>query len=80
VIVWDYVGPYYKSDDPTKNMIYRAYRVPYEWVPQVAKPVEQAVTPPPNATFRVGATAVNPSPENASAIKKEELGSGSYSY
>jgi len=25
------------------NMVYRAYRVPYEWVPQVETPAEQAI-------------------------------------
>jgi hypothetical protein len=26
--------------------VYRAYRLPYEWIPQLARPAEQAVTPP----------------------------------
>ena len=36
-------------------MTYRAYRVPYEWVPQVAKPVETAIEPLDVSTFRVPA-------------------------
>jgi hypothetical protein len=26
--------------------VYRAYRVPYEWIPQLAKPRETPVKPP----------------------------------
>ena len=39
------------------NMTYRAYRVPYEWVPQVAKPVETAIEPLDVSTFRVPGAA-----------------------
>jgi len=28
------------------NMVYRAYRYPYSYVPQLKKPVEHSVTPP----------------------------------
>ena len=51
-IVWEYVSPYYgrKSE---QNGIYRAYRVPYEWVPQMEPPKEQAVRRVNNARFRV---------------------------
>lgn len=35
------------------NMIYRAYRVPYEWIPQVSKPVETSIEPVNVETFRV---------------------------
>jgi hypothetical protein len=28
------------------NTVYRGYRLPYEWIPQLATPVEVAVTPP----------------------------------
>lgn len=59
-IVWEYVVPFYENEDPTKNKTYRAYRVPYEWVPQLAKPVEQAVIPPPNSKFKVGGPVVQP--------------------
>ena len=38
-IVWEYINPYV-----TKT--YRAYRVPYEWVPQLAKGKEVSVTRP----------------------------------
>lgn len=35
------------------NMVYRAYRVPYEWVPQVEKPQETPVKKIEVTTFRV---------------------------
>ena len=35
-IVWEYISPYWGKMLKI-NMIYRAYRVPYEWVPQVDK-------------------------------------------
>lgn len=63
-IVWEYVSPFFytprlspfagqiRGSKPTQQ-IYRAYRVPYEWVPQLQKPVEKAVTPPDNSKFRI---------------------------
>ena len=35
-IVWEYVVP-------AETFLYRAYRIPYEWVPQLEKPVETPV-------------------------------------
>ena len=34
-------------------MIYRAYRVPYEWIPQLEKPEETSIEPIDVTTFRV---------------------------
>jgi len=56
-IVWEYVSPFFSSENPRfkpENPIYRAYRVPYEWIPQLKKPVEKVVVPPDNSNFRVG--------------------------
>jgi hypothetical protein len=54
-IVWEYVSPFFfTSPDPRfkpTQQIYRAYRVPYDWVPQRPKPVEKAVIPPENSSF-----------------------------
>jgi hypothetical protein len=37
-IVWEYINPYKGSTEiPGMNMVYRAYRVPYEWIPQLEK-------------------------------------------
>lgn len=52
-IVWEYVSPYF-DDDPTRtNRIFRAHRVPYDWIPQLPRPVETRVARPDNTTFRV---------------------------
>ncbi len=55
-IVWEFISPY-KGKFVPMNMVYRAYRVPYEWVPQVQKPVETPVVPLDVATFRVPGAA-----------------------
>jgi len=53
-IVWEYVNPY-PGDEPrgVTSRIYRAYRVPYDWVPQLERPAERPVVPPSNAEFRI---------------------------
>ncbi len=51
-IVWEYLSPF--THRRLKfNMIYRAYRLPYEWAPQAARMPETAVMPPDNNKFRV---------------------------
>lgn len=50
--VWEYISPYYNMEE-NYNMVYRAYRAPYDYVPQLEKPVEKAVIPPENSTLRV---------------------------
>ena len=46
------------------NMVYRAYRVPYEWVPQLDRPQETAIAPIDVTTFRVpGAARPVPKPK-----------------
>ena len=54
-IVWDYVTPY--SDAGTGNMVYRCYRIPYDWVPQLDKPEENPVERVDNRTFQVPGAA-----------------------
>jgi hypothetical protein len=51
-IVWEYINPYISMELPF-NMVYRAYRVPYEWVPQLEKPEEQAIERVEIQNFRV---------------------------
>ena len=59
-IVWEYISPYWGKQMKI-NMIYRAYRVPYEWVPQLEKPDEIAIDPVDVTTFRMpGAAAPGP--------------------
>ncbi|PST46054.1 thioredoxin [Bifidobacterium callitrichos] len=54
-IVWEYISPYFKEFAPgfATNMVYRAYRAPYSWVPQVPKPEEESIVPIDVTTFRV---------------------------
>ena len=54
-LVWEYISPY--KNKRNTNMVYRAYRVPYAWVPQLPKPVEQAIEPLDVADFRVPGAA-----------------------
>ncbi len=55
-IVWEYVSPYYGKNG-NQNMVYRAYRLPYEWIPQLSKPEERAVARLDNRKFRVDGVA-----------------------
>jgi len=41
-IVWEYISPYWGDILPI-NQVYRAYRIPYEWIPQLDKPVEKDI-------------------------------------
>ena len=62
-IVWEYIFPVYdwpglgwgQKVQPPKmtNAVYRAYRVPYEWVPQLEEPEELPVIPPENSSFNI---------------------------
>ncbi|HEY8518513.1 MAG TPA: aryl-sulfate sulfotransferase [Gammaproteobacteria bacterium] len=52
-IVWEYMVPYFSRGERPSNAVYRAYRVPYEWIPQLTPQPEVAVTPPALAEFRV---------------------------
>ncbi len=56
-IVWEYMNPYlWDSDIPLiRNLVYRAYRVPYDWVPQLPKPKESSVDAGPNYLFTIPA-------------------------
>jgi hypothetical protein len=51
-IVWEYISPYWGRMMKI-NMIYRAYRVPYDWVPQVDKPEEKPIERLDVTRFRV---------------------------
>jgi Arylsulfotransferase (ASST) len=52
-IVWEYVFPMFTAAARPTNSVYRAYRLPYGWIPQLARPKEVAVTPPAAGKFRV---------------------------
>jgi len=50
-IVWEYIWPDFGANN--QNSVYRAYRVPYSWIPQLPAPKERKVTPPANGDFHV---------------------------
>ena len=53
-IVWEYLTPYVAELGGGRiPWIYRAYRAPYEWVPQIDKPEETAVPRIDISTFKV---------------------------
>lgn len=52
-IVWEYVSPYFAEREAPSNAVYRAYRLPYDWVPQLERPRERAVVPPDRSEFRI---------------------------
>ena len=49
--VWEYVLP----PKMEKNLSYRAYRFPYDWVPQLDRPREKPVVPPDISSFHIEA-------------------------
>jgi hypothetical protein len=53
-IVWEYLSPYsFRNRNRKSNQTYRAYRVPYEWVPQADRSAETPVPRTDNNKFRV---------------------------
>ena len=52
MIVWEYMFPLFSGTNAS-NAVYRAYRVPYDWIPQLARPKESRVTPSALGDFRV---------------------------
>lgn len=54
-LVWEYISPYFGLDGKS-NHIYRAYRVPYDWVPQLETPEEIPVPRMDISRFRVPGT------------------------
>jgi hypothetical protein len=51
-IVWEYMHPVFTGARGS-NAVYRSYRLPYDWIPQLEVPDERAVTPPALGDFRV---------------------------
>lgn len=58
--VWEFINPYYRTffGRFNNNMVYRAYRVPYEWIPQLDKPVETSIEKIEVSTFRVPGASI----------------------
>ena len=55
-LVWEYISPYWGALFKL-NMVYRAYRVPYEWVPQLDQPKEVPIVPIDVKNWRVPGAA-----------------------
>ena len=81
-LVWEYVSPYFvsypggKPENRTWNLVYRAYRVPYEWVPQLKRPKEKSVIPPANGDFIVPGTTRAVRDGAVTRVKADEQKSG----
>ena len=54
--VWEYINPY-QTGPYRFNPVYRAYRAPYEWAPQVEAPNEIPIQPVDVKTFRMPGAA-----------------------
>ncbi|GAA0495626.1 aryl-sulfate sulfotransferase [Tatumella terrea] len=59
-IVWEYISPF-RGKSLNNNMVYRAYRIPYDWIPQLDTPQEIAIHTSDVCTLRQpGAGAAGP--------------------
>lgn len=56
-IAWEYLSPYWSGGAHNLALVYRAYRVPYEWVPQLPVPSPRAIARLEPADFRVPGAA-----------------------
>ena len=56
-VVWEYISPHNlsKTEGLFFSDVFRGYRYPYDWVPQLDRPDERAVIPPPHGEFRIPA-------------------------
>ncbi|MDR1943852.1 MAG: aryl-sulfate sulfotransferase [Synergistaceae bacterium] len=67
--VWEYINPYYTRHlagvaRGVNNMVYRAYRIPYEWIPQLDIPREEPIEPPDIRSYRVPGSISDACPDN----------------
>ena len=51
-IVWEYMFPLFSGPNAS-NAVYRSYRIPYDWIPQLTVPTQRRVTPPALSEFRL---------------------------
>ena len=54
-IVWEFMNPPGEAGRRS-NAVYRAYRLPYAWIPQLPAPRELPIMPPAPGTFHVPGT------------------------
>jgi hypothetical protein len=67
-LVWEYISPYF-GQDQISNMVYRSYRYPYEWIPQLEKPQESPLPRTDCTIFRVPGSKQG-EPKNASVFEQ----------
>ena len=70
--VWEFVNPIAAEDAPPglEYLVYRAYRLPYDWVPQLPAPEEKSIIPPNRSSFTVpGSEPVVVSPGVITAVR-----------
>ncbi|MGI9568883.1 MAG: thioredoxin, partial [Desulfobulbia bacterium] len=51
-LVWEYVSPFF-DHEYDNNMVYRSYRYPYDYIPQLEEPEEIEIPRLDRTTFRV---------------------------
>jgi hypothetical protein len=51
-VLWEYISPY-SGQNSKINLVYRSYRYPYDWIPQLDKPQEAPTAPIDCNSFRV---------------------------
>jgi hypothetical protein len=66
-IVWEYISPYWGSL-MNMNMVYRAYRVPYQWVPQLDLPKQVPIEPIDVTIYRLPGAA-QPGPKTITSVE-----------
>lgn len=74
-LVWEYISPYWGKSFPL-NMIYRAYRYPYDYCPQLEKQEEVAIERIDNDTYRLPGAAPKDIPEEANVFVEGMKGYG----
>ena len=59
-IVWEFINPHNLAarDGLFFSDIFRGYRYPYDWVPQLDQPDERAIVPPTHDEFRIAPVTV----------------------
>jgi len=65
-LVWEYMSPFFALGSNT-NYLYRAYRYPYNWIPQLDEPAQTPVIKQTCATYRVPGGETR-EPENVSTL------------
>ena len=66
-LVWEYVSPYF-SEKGDSNMVYRSYRYPYEYIPQLEKPSETPLPRIDRSAFQVPGAKVQ-EPQNVAVFE-----------